>query len=464
MVGMDSQILMHPKVWEASGHVENFDDPLIDDKNTKERFRADKLIEEKILNLLKERRKKLWDDWNWEKTSKEVHIVPWLRNMIHNDNFDNANQYVLDNIKKKYWVSSLVSESRTFEQMYNFIVWERIKNPNSKRDPNWTEVRKFEMMFYTYQGVIHDEENKIWLRPETAQGIFVNFKQVMDTTRMRLPFGIAQMGKAFRNEITPGNFLFRTREFEQMEIEYFVENDTEVGLKYLQKWKDDSEDWWLNKLWMNKEKIKFREHEKDELSHYSAGTFDVEYEYPRGRGELQGIAYRTDFDLKQHMEHSGKDLQYHDPVSGKRFVPHVIEPSFGLSRTVLAVMMDAYDEEKYVDGNEKEATRIVARFHKNIAPIKFAILPLIKKDEKQVGIAKKIFEDLSQNYMCEYDEGGAIGKRYRRQDEIGTPYCITVDYQSVDDGTVTVRDRDTMEQKRVKIGELGNIMKEWENE
>ncbi len=417
MIGMDAQILMHPKTWEASGHTENFDDPLIDDKNTGERFRADQIIEEKI----------------------------------------EVDKLSLEDVKK-YGAENLVPESRTFEQMHDFIVNEIPKNPSSKKLAEWTEVRKFEMMFYTYQGVVHDAENKIWLRPETAQGMFVNFRNVLDTTRMRVPFGIAQVGKAFRNEITPGNFLFRTREFEQMEIEYFVENDTEIGMQAFEEWKEESMRWRKDIIGFKAENLKFREHEKDELAFYSKGTFDVEYHYPRGWGELQGVAYRTDYDLTQHQNTSGQNMQYSDPQTGKRYIPHVIEPSFGLSRTVLAAMIDAYEEEKYTDQNGKEATRIVARFNKHIAPIKFAILPLIKKDEKQVEIAETLFKKLSKKYMCEYDDGGAIGKRYRRQDEIGTPFCITIDHQSCDDGTVTIRHRDSMEQERVKLEEVENFM------
>lgn len=414
MIGLDAQILMHPKVREASGHVAGFNDPLIDDKNTGERFRADKLIEEKIHDA----------------------------------------KMTADDIEKKYWVNNLIPESRTFDQMKAFIVAEIPNNPNNKKKADRTDVRKFELMFYTYQGVIHDDENKIWMRPETAQGIFVNFKNVLDTTRMRIPFGIWQVGKAFRNEITPGNFLYRTREFEQMEIEYFVENDKEKGLEALEMWKQASMDFWRDSIQLKEENLKFRTHEDDELSHYSAWTYDVEYNYPRWWGELQGIAYRTDFDLKAHMEHSKQDMQYTDPYTGARYVPHVIEPSFGLSRTVLAVMFDCYDEEEYTAGNGEKETRVVTRFPKALAPVKFAILPLIKKDEKQVSFAEELFKKLSKTYACEYDDGGAIGKRYRRQDEIGTPYCLTIDHQTVEDGTVTLRDRDTMEQTRVSVEDI----------
>lgn len=419
MIGLDAQILMHPKVWEASGHVAGFNDPLIDDKNTGERFRADKVIEDKL------------EAWSLK----------------------------LEALSSKYWVTNLIPESRTFEQMKAFIVAEIPYNPNDKKqkkEADWTDVRTFELMFSTHQGVLRDEENKIRLRPETAQGIFVNFKNVLDTTRMRVPFGIAQVGKSFRNEITPGNFLYRTREFEQMEIEYFVENDTEVGMKSFEEWKKLSMHRWTNILQLNKENVQFREHENDELSFYSAWTFDVDFKYPWWWGELQGIAYRTDFDLKAHQEHSGKNMQYNDPYTGKRYVPHVIEPSFGLSRTVLAVMFDVYDEEQYSDAHGNEQTRVVARFPESIAPVSYAILPLIKKDQKQVEIARDLYVKLSQKYIVEYDDGGAIGKRYRRQDEIGTPRCITIDHQSVEDRTVTLRNRDTMEQERMSIEALGN--------
>jgi glycyl-tRNA synthetase len=305
-------------------------------------------------------------------------------------------------------------------------------------------------MFKTQQGIVEGEGTDIYLRPETAQGIFVNFKNILDTTRSRIPFGMAQVGKSFRNEITPGNFMFRVREFYQMEIEYFVENNEEVGLKAFEEWKALSKKRRIEEMGIKEDKLQFRDHDKDELSFYSKGTCDVEYAFPRGRGELQGIAYRTDYDLKQHMQHSGKDLQYNDPYTGKRYVPHVIEPSRGLTRAILTAMIDAYDEENYIDGNGAQQVRTVARFHKNVAPIKFAVIPLVKKDEKIVGIAKDIFKKLSENHMCEFDDSGSIGKSYRRQDEIGTPYCITVDYQSVEDGTVTLRTRDDMKQIRIK--------------
>ncbi len=398
MVGMDAAILMNPRVWEASGHVAGFSDPLVDCRKCKYRGRADQLI---------------------ENNSKE----------------------------------EVIAGSRSFEEQYNYLNEQKVKCPKCGSCDR-TEPKKFNLMFKTEQGVIEGEGKDIYLRPETAQGIFVNFKNILDTTRMRIPFGIAQIGKSFRNEITPGNFMFRVREFEQMEIEFFLENDEEKGLQRLQDWKETSEQRWIEKIGINPEKLRFREHDADELSFYSKGTRDVEYLFPRGRGELQGIAYRTDYDLKQHMDYSGKDLQYTDPMTGKRYVPHCVEPSWGLTRAILTTMIDAYDEEEYTNQKGEKETRTVARFHKNIAPVKFAILPLIKKDEKQVQIAEELFKKLSKEYKCEYDDNGAIGKRYRRQDEIGTPYCITIDHQTLEDGTVTIRDRDTMEQKRIKIEEI----------
>ncbi|MFA7298236.1 MAG: glycine--tRNA ligase [Candidatus Absconditabacterales bacterium] len=418
VIGLDSQILMNSKVREASGHVGGFSDPLVDCKNCKSRYRADQLIEEYI----------------------------------------NKNKLDLKTVQEKIKVEKIKVEnlnvgSRTFDQHFQFLQEFKIKCPKCG-SCDWTEPKKFNLMFKTEQGIIEGEGNEIYLRPETAQGIFVNFKNILDTTRMRVPFGIGQIGKSFRNEITPGNFMFRVREFYQMEIEYFVENNEEVGLKALQQWKETSEKRWIEEIGIKKEKLKFREHDKDELSFYSKGTRDVEYEFPWGRGELQGIAYRTDYDLKQHMEHSGKDMQYNDPYTGKRYIPHVIEPSRGLTRAILTAMIDAYDEEKYTDGNGAEASRVVARFHKNIAPIKFAVMPLVKKDEKMVAIARNIYKKLSKQYMCEFDDSGNIGKSYRRQDEIGTPYCITVDHQSLEDGTVTLRTRDDMKQVRIKAEDI----------
>lgn len=312
-------------------------------------------------------------------------------------------------------------------------------------------------MLSTKLGVIEDESNKVWLRPETAQAMFVNFKNITNTTRMKLPFGLAQVGKAFRNEITPGNFLFRTREFEQMEIQMFLRKDD--AQEWFTKFQDMAWTFWLERMGISKENLRLRDHDDDELAHYANQARDFEFNYPRGWGELQGIHDRGDFDVRQHQEHSGKDLQYNDPQTGERFIPNVVELSMGLSRSILMSMFDAYEEETLADGSQ----RTVAHFHKNIAPVKYAILPLIKKNEDQVRIAQEIYGQLAQDYVCEYDETGAIGKRYRRQDEIGTPFCITVDHQTVEDGTVTLRERDSMEQLgedgRVKIEDLASFMK-----
>jgi len=413
VIGLDSQILMNPKVWEASWHVWGFSDPLVDCKKCKSRERADKLIEEYI----------------------------------------HSKKLSLDDVKAKLWVENLTPEAWLFEQQTSFLKEYNIKCPKC-----WTcdrtEPKKFNLMFKTQQGIVEWEGTDIYLRPETAQWIFVNFRNILDTTRSRIPFGIAQVGKAFRNEITPGNFMFRVREFYQMEIEYFVENDEKIWLESFEEWKNASKKRWKDEIWIKEENMRFRDHEKDELSFYSKWTCDVEYLFPWGWWELQGIAYRTDYDLKQHIQHSGKDMQYNDPYTGKRYVPHCIEPSRWLTRAILTALIDAYDEEKYTDWNGTEQTRIVARFHKNVAPIKFAIIPLVKKDEKIVKFAENLYKKLSKQYMCEFDDSGNIWKCYRRQDEIGTPYCITIDHQTIEDGTVTIRDRDTMEQKRIKPEEI----------
>ena len=423
MIPLDAAILMNVKTWEASGHLGNFSDPLIDDKNTGERFRVDKIIEDKI-----------------EKFRK-----------------DKTDEDILTLLEEEFWVNNLVPESWTFEQMKAFIDKYISNNPNSWKKADWTNVRKFNLMFKTFQWVTEDNSATIYLRPETAQGIFVNFKNILDTTRVRVPFGIAQVGKSFRNEITPWNFLFRVREFEQMEIEYFVAPWEDEP--YFEQWKKDSWNWWVNKIWINEENLRFRDHEEDELSHYSAWTSDIEYKFPWGWGELQGIARRTDYDLKQHQEHSFQSMLYTDPKTWKRYIPWVIEPSWGLTRAIATAMMDAYDEEKYTDPQWREQTRVVVHFHKNIAPIKFAVLPLMEKNEQLVELAEKIYSSLAENYMCEYDGKWNIWKRYRRQDEIWTPFCITVDFDSLEDGTVTIRDRDSMNQVRVKIEDIEDVYK-----
>ncbi|WP_462405582.1 glycine--tRNA ligase [Gracilibacillus sp. Marseille-QA3620] len=390
-VGLDSAILMNPRTWEASGHIGNFNDPMIDCKKCKARHRADKLIEEAM-----------------QEKGQEI-IVDGL----------------------------------PFEKMQELIVENDIVCPDCG-SKEFTEIRQFNLMFKTFQGVTESSTNEIFLRPETAQGIFVNFKNVQRTMRKKLPFGIAQVGKSFRNEITPGNFTFRTREFEQMELEFFCKPGTE--LEWFGYWKDFAEKWLLS-LGMKAENFRLRDHEEEELSHYSNATTDFEYKFPFGWGELWGIASRTDFDLKRHMEYSGEDFHYLDQETNEKYVPYCIEPSLGADRVTLAYLIDAYEEEQLEDGT----SRTVMHLHPALAPYKAAILPLSKKLSEG---AKEVFAKLAQDFMVDYDEAGSIGKRYRRHDEIGTPYCITYDFDSVEDKMVTVRDRDTMEQTRVSIEEL----------
>ena len=386
MLALDSAILMNPRVWEASGHISNFSDPLMDCKNCNERVRADKLIEEKL------------------------------------------NEQV---------------EGMSNEEIFAKVMDAKLECPSCKK-VEWTEPRAFNLMFKTYQGVIEDTAAQVYLRPETAQGIFVNFKNILDSNRIKLPFGVGQYGKAFRNEITPGNFIFRTREFEQMEIEYFVHPDEVDG--NFDQWVEDFKNWFLS-MGIQDEKLKLRYHEDDELSHYSSKTVDFEYEFPFGWGELMGIAHRGCFDLTQHAEFSGKKLEYRDPVTNEVFVPHVVEPSLGLTRTFLVLLLSAYEEE-VLEGGE---SRTVMHFDPKIAPVQVAVFPLQKKLNED---AKKVYVMLKSVFRSEYDDSGAIGKRYRRQDEIGTPFCVTFDFDSLEDNSVTVRNRDSMNQERVKIDEL----------
>ena len=399
-VGMDCAILMNPETWVASGHVVNFNDPLMDCKSCKARFRADKLIE------------------------------------------DYANEHGLTDIHPDGW---------TNEKMSEYIAEQGIKCPECGKS-DFTGIRKFNMMFKTFQGVNEDTASQIYLRPETAQGIFVNFKNVQRTTRRKLPFGIAQVGKSFRNEITPGNFTFRTREFEQMELEFFCEPGTEM--KWYEYWKDYCHKFLLS-LGMKEENIRLREHAKEELSNYSNGTTDIEFLFPFGWGELWGVASRTDYDLKAHQNHSGKSMEYMDPFTNEKFVPYCVEPSLGADRVALAFLCDAYDEETLENGD----VRSVLHLHPALAPYKAAVLPLQKN--KLGDKAREVYELLAKHFMVDFDDSGAIGKRYRRQDEIGTPLCITIDFDTLEDETVTVRDRDTMAQVRMPIAELeGYIQKE----
>jgi glycyl-tRNA synthetase len=392
-VGLDAAILMNPETWVASGHVGGFSDPLIDCKECKTRHRADKLIEE----------------WMHEHKCDEV-VDGWAD-----------------------------------EKMINYMKENHIKCPNCGKE-NFTEIRKFNLMFKTFQGVTEDSTTQLYLRPETAQGIFVNFKNVLRTTRRKLPMGIAQIGKAFRNEITPGNFTFRTREFEQMELEFFCKPGTD--LEWHSFWKDYCKQFLLD-LGMKEDNIRLRDHSKEELVFYSAATTDIEFAFPFGWGELWGIADRTDYDLKQHADHSKQDLAYLDPETNEKYIPYCIEPSLGCDRVALAFLCNSYEEEEIAEGD----TRTVLHLHPALAPYKVAILPLSKKLSDK---AEEVYAMLAKKFMCDYDEAGSIGKRYRREDEIGTPYCVTIDFDTLEDEAVTIRDRDTMEQVRVKISELEN--------
>ena len=394
-VGLDAAILMNPKTWEASGHLNNFNDPMIDCKSCKSRHRADKLIEDVM--------------------QKE------------DDTF--------------------VADGLSFDAMKEIIDDKNIDCPTCGAH-DYTEIRQFNLMFKTFQGVTEGSTNELFLRPETAQGIFVNYKNVQRSMRKKLPFGIGQIGKSFRNEITPGNFTFRTREFDQMELEFFCKPGTEM--EWQNYWKDFAVKW-LKDLNLSEEKTRLREHDEDELSHYSNATTDIEYKFPFGWGELWGVASRTDFDLRQHMEHSKEDFRYHDPETNEKYIPYCIEPSLGLDRMTLAFLTDAYNEEELDSGE----SRTVLRLHPALAPYKAAILPLSKKLSSE---AMEIYSLLAADFNIEFDESQSIGKRYRRQDEIGTPYCITFDFDSVEDKKVTVRDRDTMEQTRIAIDELHEFL------
>ncbi len=389
--GLDCAILMNPKTWEASGHLAGFSDPLMDCKCCKTRHRADNLIEDYIA------RKK-----------KNVSISGW-----------------------------------SDEKLQDYIKENKIPCPNCGNS-DFTPIKKFNLMFKTFQGVTEDTASTVYLRPETAQGIFVNFKNVVRANRSKVPFGVAQIGKSFRNEITPGNFIYRIREFEQMELEFFCKPDTD--LQWFEYWKDFCRKWLLG-LGIKDENLKLRDHDKAELSHYSKATTDFEFLFPFGWGELWGIADRTDYDLKCHQKVSGQSMEYTDPVTNEKYIPYVVEPSLGVDRVVLAFLCNAYEEEKISETD----TRTVLHLHHALAPYKVAVLPLQKNLSEK---ADEIYSALRKNFSCTYDLSGSIGKRYRRQDEIGTPYCVTVDFETLEKNTVTVRNRDTMEQIRLSVGEL----------
>jgi len=444
IVGIDAAIFMHPETWKASGHLAAFNDPLIDNKDSKKRYRADELIEDyiakyqqKIDKEVAKGHKKFGDDFDEEqflKTNPNVlrnqkkidEVNGRLVKALENDDLDGIKQIILD-----YEIADPVSGSK-----------------------NWTDVRQFNLMFETKLGSLAEGANKIYLRPETAQGIFVNYLNVQKTGRMKLPFGIAQIGKAFRNEIVARQFIFRMREFEQMEMQYFVKPGTEK--EWFEHWKN------LRIKWheaMGLPKEKYRLHEHDKLAHYANAAYDIEFEFPFGFKELEGIHSRTNFDLSKHQEFSGKKIQYYDPESGESFVPYVVETSIGLDRTFLSILTAAYCEEEIPKENGDVDTRVVLKIPPALAPIKLSVLPLVKKDglpEK----AREIMDELKIDFMCQYDEKDSIGKRYRRQDAIGTPYCITIDHQTLEDNTVTIRDRDSMEQERVQVDKLARIVDE----
>jgi glycyl-tRNA synthetase len=414
IVGVDAAIFMHPKVWEASGHVEGFNDPMIDDKQSKKRYRADMLIEQHILKLREK-----------GKTDKADEL-----------------QQLLDTTGTRKGLC---------EDLYDIIMQEEIKAPESGAF-DWTEVRQFNLMFKTHYGATSSgDDDAIYLRPETAQGIFVNYKNVLDTARVQIPFGIAQVGKAFRNEVVARQFVFRMREFEQMEMQYFVEPGSD----------DKSYDNWLNtrlewhkSLGIREENLRTAPHPDDKLAHYARAAADIQFKFPIGWQEVEGIHNRTDFDLSRHQEYSGKKMEYYDQKEQKRYTPYVIETSIGLDRCTLMVLCDAYREEE-VDGD----TRTVLKLHPKLAPTKVGIFPLVKKPELQ-ELAKKIEGELREDYTVLYDESGSIGKRYRRQDEAGTPFCITVDFDGLEDNTVTIRYRDDMKQERVSVDKLDAVIRE----
>ena len=440
IVGIDSAIFMHPKIWQASGHVGAFNDPLIDNKDSKKRYRADVLIEDYIAKLE-------------EKINKDVE----KGRRKFGESFDEAqfratnpnvlrNQQKMDEVRERM---TAALNANDLQGLRDIIIDCGIVCPISGTK-NWTEVRQFNLMFSTQLGNISGEDGIIYLRPETAQGIFVNFLNVQKTGRMKIPFGIAQIGKAFRNEIVARQFIFRMREFEQMEMQFFVRPGSE--LEWFSKWKEARLQW-HKALGLGDEKYRFHDHEK--LAHYANAATDIEFEFPFGFKELEGIHSRTDFDLGNHQKFSGRKIQYFDPETGESYTPYVVETSIGLDRMFLAVLSAAYCEEKLENGEE----RVVLRIPPVLAPVKLAVLPLVKKDGLP-EIARDIIDDLKFDFNCQYDEKDSIGKRYRRQDAIGTPFCITVDHQTKEDNCVTIRDRDTMSQERIPVAEVGRIIRE----
>ncbi len=439
ITGLDAAIFMHPKTWKASGHVDAFNDPLIDNKDSKKRYRADQLIEgycEKIEAKIKkdvDKARKRFGDAFDEKQFRET------------------NGRIIDRQKKIDDILGAMNEAmreNNMDALRNLIIGLEIPCPESG-SRNWTDVRQFNLMFSTQLGNIAGEEGKLYLRPETAQGIFVNFLNVQKSTRQKIPFGIAQIGKAFRNEIVARQFIFRMREFEQMEMQFFVKPGTQQ--EWYDYWKKTRLKWHEA---LGTPSSKLRYHDHDNLAHYADAAVDIEFEFPFGFRELEGIHSRTDFDLKAHQELSGKKLQYFDPSINENYVPYVVETSIGCDRMFLAQVSNALVEETVPDADGKESTRVVMKLNPAIAPVKVAVLPLLKNKEELTSAAKDVFDKLKSSFNCQYDEKDAIGRRYRRQDAIGTPYCVTIDFDTLEDGTVTIRDRDSLHQERVNIDDL----------
>lgn len=445
IVGLDSAIFMHPKTWKASGHVDAFNDPLVDNKDSKKRYRADVLVEDymakieakinKEVNKAKKRFGESFDEAQFRSTHPRVL----------------ANQEKMDTIAKR--LATAMSDG-DMEGLKKLIEELQIACPESG-SRNWTDVRQFNLMFSTQLGNIAGEEGKLYLRPETAQGIFVNFLNVQKSTRQKLPFGIAQIGKAFRNEIVARQFIFRMREFEQMEMQFFIKPGTEM--EWYKYWKETRLKW-HKALGHPAEKLRFHDH--DNLAHYANAAVDIQFDFPFGFKELEGIHSRTDFDLSSHQELSGKKLQYFDPQTNESYVPYVLETSIGCDRMFLATMSHALVEEVVPGAEGKESTREVLKLHPAIAPVKVAVLPLKRNEERLVSKAKDIFNQLKFSFNCQYDDTGSIGKLYRRQDAIGTPFCVTVDFESLDDNTVTIRERDSLRQERIPIEKIEEIVRE----
>ncbi|MFH0842990.1 MAG: glycine--tRNA ligase [Bacteroidota bacterium] len=444
VVGLDSAIFMHPTIWKASGHVDAFNDPLIDNKDSKKRYRADVLIEDHIARIeekinkevdkARERFGDAFDEKKFRETNQRVV----------------ANQAKIDEINNRY---SKAMNASDFTELRQIILDNEIVCPVSGTR-NWTEVRQFNLMFATEMGSTAEGASKVYLRPETAQGIFVNFLNVQKTGRMKIPFGIAQIGKAFRNEIVARQFIFRMREFEQMEMQYFIQPGTEM--EWFSYWKEKRIKW-FRALGFGDDNYRFHDHTK--LAHYANAATDIEYKFPFGFKEVEGIHSRTDFDLKQHQQYSGKKMQYFDPEKGESYIPYVIETSIGVDRTFLHVISAAYFEEELKKEDGTSDTRVVMKLPPFLAPVKLAVMPLVKKDGLP-EVAEKIIDDLKFDFNCQYDDKDSIGRRYRRQDAIGTPYCITIDHKTLEDSTVTVRFRDSMEQERLSIEKLRDTVKD----